>query len=535
MARIQDPRNEKGEKLATEKALLSLEAIVNGDTRDLKTIIRNKWSINSTKNAGSLTTFILPNNSDYYPTGVLFNAIQVPTLKINSKTTQAYLGVVAWYSDGTKKLLSISDNTNPTAIAGNMVWYFSTPFKIESDYRLAFYVLESKESFVLPEPIVNRDIAAIGAAVNTESGFDPWYDWNRATTDLTTGFILNGSTNSSVSYPGWVACTLYELNHVNNKEIHITDEERTEWNKIETALQEVQAGDYINVTDKNIVNVTNIAESISDNTSDSLVTEGSLIKYADDTKDENGNIIEEGLLTKWHIENEYFHMQKSVADRLKYFNLDNYGVGDVCKGVIMNLPYLSKIKSVSLVAVTASSYNQPIPSKAMTWSNYRLKIVDVLSGEVLATSEIGKNANSITNSAGKGYPIGQFDFVNSSDAINQIYCDAKRDYQILFVNEADETVNIELAYANGNGSYSTYENYTFGELSPSVILPDGTIKEHPPTFSVASQDAVNCKGYACDFVVDTVKSEELTHLSKQIGELKNYIAYMGAYINQLKN
>lgn len=222
-------------------------------------------------------------------------------------------------------------------------------------------------------------------------------------------------------------------------------------------------------------------------------------------------------------------MQKSVADNLKSFNLDNYGIGDVCKGVIMNLPYLSKIKSISLVAVTASSYNQPIASKAMTWSNYRLKIVDVLSGEVLVTSEIGKNANTSLNTSTIGYPIGVFDFVE------QIYCDAARDYQILFVNAADETANIELAYANGNGNYATYENYTFGELSPKVILSDGTIKEHPPTFSVAGQTAVTCKGYACDFAVDTVKSEELTHLSKQIGELKNYIAYMGAYINQLKN
>ncbi|MBQ2982790.1 MAG: hypothetical protein IJD58_11785 [Lachnospiraceae bacterium] len=318
-------------------------------------------------------------------------------------------------------------------------------------------------------------------------------------------------------------------NHVGDSS-HITDSERTKWN---SAIYTISESNYIDISDddSNTISVTNIAESISDNTSDSLVTEGSLIKYADDTKDENGEIIEQGLLTKWHIENEYFHMQKSVADGLKSFNLDNYGVGDTCKGVIMKLPYLSKIKSISLVAVTASEYNQPIPEKAMVWSNYRLKIVDTLSGEVLATSEIGKNADYITNSASKGYPIGQFDFLD----INQIYCDAEREYQILFVNEAGETANIELAYANGNGNYSTYENYTFGELSPNVILPDGTIKEHPPTFSVAGQTAVECKGYACDFAVDTVKSEELTHLSKQIGELKNYIAYMGAYINQLNS
>lgn len=318
-------------------------------------------------------------------------------------------------------------------------------------------------------------------------------------------------------------------NHVGDSS-HITDSERTKWN---SAVYTISGSNYIDISDddSNTISVTNIAESISDNTSDSLVTEGSIIKYVDDTKDENGEIIEQGLLTKWHTENEYFHMQKSVADRLKYFNLDNYGVGDVCIGVIMKLPYLSKIKSISLVAVTADAYNRPDSSKAMVWSNYRLQIVDSLTRQVLATSEIGKNADSITNSESKGYPIGQFDFLTT----NQIYCDAEREYQILFVNDAGESANIELAYANGNGNYSTYENYTFGELSPSVILPSGDIKEHPPTFSVAGQAAVNCKGYACDFAVDAVKSEELTHLSKQIGDLKNYIAYMGAYINQLNS
>ena len=522
MARIQDPRNEKGEKLATEKALLSLETIVNGDTRDLKTIIRNKWSIKSTTNAGSLTTFILPNNSDYYPTGVLFNAIQVPTLKINSKTTQAYLGVVAWYSDGTKKLLSISDNTNPTAIAGNMVWYFSTPFKIESDYRLAFYVLESKESFVLPEPTVNRDIAAIGAAVNTESGFDPWDDWNRATTDLTTGFILNGSTSKGVSYPGWVACTLYELNHVNNKEIHITDEERTEWNKIETALQEVQSGDYINVTDKNIVNVTNIVENISDASSDSLTTEKSIIDYVDDTKVDNV-ITKEGIITRWHKNNEYLHMQKSIGDSLQTLNVyENRQAGDTCKGFIMKLPYLSKVKKISLVAANLGNYGP----QTVTWGNYKLKIIDILSEEVLAESEVGIPGPGSTSLY--GYPFGQFNFTEK----NQIYCDADREYKVLFINTStNDEITLKLAYANGNGSYQTTTGHIFGTLSPKVILEDGTFKQPPAEFTVSN--TVPCRGYSCDFAVDMVKSEEFTHLSRQIGELRNYIAYMGAYLNQL--
>ena len=494
-------------------------------TYSIKTLVPNEYSVNSTERSGAFTTFVLPNN--FYPANVQFNSIKIDTLNINGTTpTEAYLGVMALYSDGTKKALSISDNTNLSGTKGSPVWYFSTPFTIKEDYKLIFYILKDKESFIEPEPIVDKNVA-IGAMVYNTDVLDPYDKWDEAQTNLNFGFIVNGDFIKNNAWPSWPACTLYKLNHVNNQDIHITDSERTKWN---SALYTISEGDYIDISDDSTtISVTNITDSISNNTSDSLVTEASVIKYADDTKDENGNIIEEGLLTKWHKENEYFHMQKSVADSLKSFNLDNYGVGDVCKGVIMNLPYLSKIKSISLVAVTASSYNQPIASKAMTWSNYRLKMVDVLSGEVLATSEIGKNANTAANTSGKGYPIGVFDFVE------QIYYDAARDYQILFVNAAGETATIELAYANGNGSYATYENYTFGELSPKVILSDGTIKEHPQTFSVADQTAVACKGYACDFAVDTVKSEELTHLSKQIGILKNYIAYMNTYISQIKN
>ena len=494
-------------------------------TYSIKTLVPNEYSVKATERSGAFTTFILPNN--FYPANVQFNSIKIDTLNINGTTpTEAYLGVMALYSDGTKKALSISDNTNLSGTKGSPVWYFSTPFTIKEDYRLIFYILKDKESFIEPEPVVDKNVA-IGAMVYNTDVLDPYDNWDEAQTNLNFGFIVNGEFIRNNAWPSWPACTLYKLNHVNNQDIHITDSERTKWN---SALYTISEGDYVDISgDSNTISVTNITDSISNNTSDSLVTEASVIKYADDTKDENGNITEEGLLTRWHIENEYFHMKKSVADSLKSFNLDNYGVGDVCKGVIMNLPYLSKIKSISLVAVTASSYNQPIASKAMTWSNYRLKIVDILSGEVLATSEIGKNANTAANTSGKGYPIGVFDFTE------QIYYDAARDYQILFVNATDETATIELAYANGNGSYATYENYTFGELSPKVILSDGTIKEHPPTFSVAGQTAVDCKGYACDFAVDTVKSEELTHLSKQIGILKNYIAYMNTYISQIKN
>lgn len=673
------------------------------------------------KISGDYTTFVLPYN--IVPAGSSINTVKLEITK-GSPGASAYLGAGLLFTDGSIKLLKVSNNAESISSRGILTWYFDEALELKENSRFVFYLLKNKEDFISPHPLVSSDVRICSRAARVVPGSD-YSSWDNVISNLNYGFISNAANLEAGNYNSmwdeYPVCTLSKIHHVNNdirhfkegeheqlfsdeklifdseknvlstntgqyygiryipsetfkfnkisivrdpnasaigskylfifkeedntkvfvqkcstrpgttivdnicswefeptllekngkyfiifrdneseiysksfvrlqalkqnsaseslyfinnndqetstsyvpnikiygegrlfatidelnahvdnfnnhvgNSTHITDAERTKW---DSALYTITGSDYINIsTDgSKTISVTNIAESISDNTSDLLVTEGSIIKYADDTKDENGEIIEQGLLTRWHIENEYFHMQKSVADSLKSFNLDNYGVGDICKGVIMKLPYLSKIKSISLVAVTASEYNQPLPEKAMTWSNYRLKIVDTLSGQVLATSEIGKNANSAANDATKGYPIGLFDFVNSNTDINQIYCDAQREYQILFVNEAGETVNIHLAYANGNGSYATYENYTFGELSPKVILPDGTIKEHPLSFSVAGQAAVDCKGYACDFAVDTVKSEELTHLSKQIGELKNYIAYMNAYINQLNN
>lgn len=708
------------------------------------------------KISGDYTTFVLPYN--IVPVGSSINTVKLEITK-GSPGVSAYLGAGLLSTDGSIKLLRVSNNAESISSSGILTWYFDEALELEENSRFVFYLLKNKEDFISPHPLVSSDVRICSRAARVVPGSD-YSSWDNVISNLNYGFISNAANLEAGNYNSmwdeYPVCTLSKIHHVNNdirhfkegeheqlfsdderlfatteelsiveenindinneietfnydlaqsietgnisninntrgfatlitdnitlakvitychpsggaensniwlkvfeksaphifkgisdtslnhahgssleytfknsdikleanKEYffvfcpdsqkssttfstasdsvdcciktvnnttghggmlganavtqygvmalhkiykklgkfafafasdleehvdnfnnhvgdstHITDAERTKWN---SALYTITGSDYINIsTDASkTISVTNIAESISDNTSDSLVTEGSVIKYADDTKDENGEIIEQGLLTKWHIENEYFHMQKSVADSLKSFNLDNYGLGDTCKGVIMNLPYLSKIKSISLVAVTASEYNQPLPEKAMTWSNYRLQIVDTLSGQVLATSEIGKNANTSANTASKGYPIGLFDFVDSNEDINQIYCDAKRDYQILFVNEAGETANIHLAYANGNGSSATYENYTFGELAPKVILPDGTIKEHPLNFSVALQEPVDCKGYACDFAVDTVKSEELTHLSKQIGELKNYIAYMNASINQLKS
>ena len=110
----------------------------------------------------------------------------------------------------------------------------------------------------------------------------------------------------------------------------------------------------------------------------------------------------------------------------------------------------------------------------------------------------------------------------------------KREYKVYFVDtETSDNTSIKLAYANGNGNYKTSEGIIFGKLSPSAILADESIAAAPNSFNVGSD--VPCFGYSCNFFVDTVKSDEFNHLSKQIGELKNYIAYMGAYINQLKN
>lgn len=210
---------------------------------DLKTFIKNKHSVNGTARSGAFTTFVLPNN--FYPTNIHFNSIKIETLNIKDKDGQlveaypAYLGVAALYSNGSKKLLSISDNTNLTARAGSPIWYFSTPFKIESDYKLIFYVLKDKENFIEPEPNVDAENAAISAIVYDTDILDPYYNWEAAQTDLNFGFIINGLYQQNKAYPGWPACTLYELNHVNNTELHISAEDRTKLDSYNTAINKI--------------------------------------------------------------------------------------------------------------------------------------------------------------------------------------------------------------------------------------------------------------------------------------------------------
>lgn len=193
-------------------------------TSDLKTIIPNSYSVKGTGRSGAFTTFVLPN--DFYPAGVQFNSVKIETININGTIpTEAYLGVMAFYPDGTKKKLSISDNTNISATKGNPVWYFSTPFTITEDYKLIFYILKDKESFIEPEPIVDRNVA-IGAMVYDIDVPDPYYDWSGAQTNLNFGFIVNGEFIPSKSYPSWPGCTLYEINHVNDENIHLSQKDR---------------------------------------------------------------------------------------------------------------------------------------------------------------------------------------------------------------------------------------------------------------------------------------------------------------------
>lgn len=313
-------------------------------------------------------------------------------------------------------------------------------------------------------------------------------------------------------------------NHVGDSS-HITDSERTKWN---SALYTISGSDYIDISDddSNTISVTNIAESISDNTSDSLTTEKSIIDYVEDTKVDDV-VTKEGAITKWHKTNEYFHMQKSVPDSLKHIPSDNFQVGTDCVGFIMKLVSLSKLKGISIIAATRNPMTGALTT--VPWEKRYLKIVDFLTNEVIATSEVGQIVPGAATSM-NGNAVGVFYF----NLDNQKYFDADREYKVYFVNtETSNNVSIKLAYANGNGTYMTSEGIIFGKLSPSAILADDSIVSAPDSFTVS--DTVDCHGYSCNFFVDTVKSEEFNHLSKQIGELKNYIAYMGAYINQLKN
>lgn len=237
-------------------------------TSDLKTIIPNSYSVKGVTKTGGFTTFVLPNN--FCPTGVQLNAVKIKTIGINSTPTEAYLGVMAFYPDGTKKKLSISDNTNITATRGYPVWYFSTPFTVTEDYKLVFYILKDKESFIEPEPIVDKNVA-IGTMVYDTDVLDPYYNWATAQTDLNLGFHINGAFQANNSYPGWPECTLYEINHINNNIIHVTQAEKDIWNAGGNALQEIIEGDHIEV-DGNTVGV-NTSSLVADTTFTTKVNE----------------------------------------------------------------------------------------------------------------------------------------------------------------------------------------------------------------------------------------------------------------------
>lgn len=271
------------------------------------------------------------------------------------------------------------------------------------------------------------------------------------------------------------------------------------------------------------LNTDNIASEIS-TTSEKLTTEKSIIYYIEDTKTD-GVITKEGAITKWHKDNEYFHMQKSVPDSLKHIPSDNRQVGKDCVGFIMKLPNLSKLKGISVIAATVD----PIygPSITMTWKNYYLKIVDYLTNEIIAISEDGQ-PEPVYSSSSNGYAVGVFYF--NSD--NQKYFDANRKYKVYFISkQTSDYASIKLAYANGNGHYMTNDGRFFGELSPSVILASGEEESAPSSFTVSN--TVPCYGYSCNFFIDIVKSEEFNHLSNEITKLRDYLASMSTYISQL--
>ena len=286
---------------------------------------------------------------------------------------------------------------------------------------------------------------------------------------------------------------------------------------------------YINVTKPDDIyfiglNTDNISTEIDSTVKGlKLTTETAIIDYVEDTKTDDV-ITKEGAITKWHKDNEYFHMQKSMPDSLVHIPSDNFQVGTDCIGFIMKLTNLSKLKGISVIAAIID----PIygPSTTMTWKNYYLKIVDSLTNEVITISEDGQPV-PLYSTSNNGYPVGVF-YINSD---NQKYFDANREYKVYFVNkETSNYASIKLACANGNGHYMTSDGIIFGKLSPSVILANGDIKAAPDSFKVS--DTVPCYGYSCNFFIDIVKSEEFNHLSNEISKLRTYLDSMREYIIQ---
>lgn len=220
------------------KLINSLQEHVNN--KDIHVTLDDKNNWNSWENAiseekytiteydkisGNYTTFVLPYN--IVPVGSSINTVKLEITK-GTPDTSAYLGAGLLFTDGSTKLLRVSNNAESISSRGILTWYFDEALELEENSRFVFYLLKNKEDFISPHPLVSSDVRICSRAARVVPGSD-YSSWNNVISNLNYGFISDAANLEAGNYNSmwdeYPVCTLSKIHHVNNDIRHFKEGE----------------------------------------------------------------------------------------------------------------------------------------------------------------------------------------------------------------------------------------------------------------------------------------------------------------------
>lgn len=177
------------------------------------------------KISGDYTTFVLPYN--IVPVGSSINTVKLEITK-GTPDTSAYLGAGLLFTDGSTKLLRVSNNAESISSRGILTWYFDEALELEENSRFVFYLLKNKEDFISPHPLVSSDVRICSRAARVVPGSD-YSSWDNVISNLDYGFIANAvnleAGNYNYMWDEYPVCTLSKIHHVNNDIRHFKEGE----------------------------------------------------------------------------------------------------------------------------------------------------------------------------------------------------------------------------------------------------------------------------------------------------------------------
>ena len=133
--------------------------------------------------------------------------------------------------------------------------------------------------------------------------------------------------------------------HINDNDKHVTEEDREKWDKADTAIQSISAGNYINISETNTISVTNIADNIvtNSNVNDSkLATVGAVRSHLSDLE-----------TTIDDLDIAYKEANKELESKLYTdFSFDSFEEGNdnygTAYGFIIDENIFGKIKNIKI-------------------------------------------------------------------------------------------------------------------------------------------------------------------------------------------